>query len=300
MAAVSVDPNYQRLAASAAAGLGAPSPDIAKAILAQWQCEQEGWPPARNNPGNLAEGAARGTGVPYTVAPGRNPQPSNPIVTYASPEAGADAYARLIGRGARYAGARSAAAAGDGLAFLRAVTTAGYGTRYGCASRVFTQIAGKDPDPLGTGAASAGGLAPGAAVNLLDLLPPSVRPTGTSTAELLAARDRYKAALAAAGVNTAFEYRLTKADAEKLASFWRWPAAARLKGTINGLVYQALGQPSSVNPEFTEAANQNIADALAGLAASLKETLGRVVFIAAILGLIIIGLVKLFGGSSDQ
>lgn len=299
MVAVSADPNYQRLAATAAASIGARSPEITKAILAQWQCEQDsGWPPARNNPGNLARGAADVTGVPYGIAPGRNPQPSNPIVTFGSPEAGAEAYARLIARGARYGAARRAAANGDGLGYLREVSSAGYGTRYGCASSVYRSIAGRDTDPLGTRPPSAP--AAGESANLIDLLPPSIRPAGTSTPELLAARDRYKSALAAAGISTADDYRLTQADADKLAAAWRWPAAARLKGTINGLVYQALGQPNSFAPAFTEAANQNIADALTGLADSLKETLARVVFVGAIVGLVIIGLVKLFGGDGES
>lgn len=135
---ISTDARWARLAAAAASSMGASSPAITRAILAQWQCEHRNtWPPARNNPGNLARGFAAGVGIPYTVTFPNNPQPSNPIVTYATPEAGAAAYARGIATFARYRDTLAAARRGDGAAYLRAITTAGYGTRYACAISVY-------------------------------------------------------------------------------------------------------------------------------------------------------------------
>ncbi|MGH2512944.1 MAG: hypothetical protein ACRDGQ_09675 [Candidatus Limnocylindrales bacterium] len=145
------NPAYQALAASAAAELGNSSPAIVRAILAQWQCEigNASYPPPRNNPGNMARGAAQGIGAPFTVAPGPNPQPGNPIVTFPSAAAGAHAYAAGIRAYARYALARSAIARGDGQGFLVAVTNAGYGTNQSCCLRVYASETGAIPLPHG-------------------------------------------------------------------------------------------------------------------------------------------------------
>lgn len=149
---LSTDPQYRRLAAATAAALGATSPDITRAILAQWQCElgNRPYPPARNNPGNLARGFAKDTGIPYTVALGSNPQPSNPIVTFATPELGAAAYAAGIRSFSRYRATLAAARAGNGAAFLKAITSAGWGTGYGCAIGVYNQIGGTGTAPGGS------------------------------------------------------------------------------------------------------------------------------------------------------
>lgn len=68
---VLTDSRYAGLARSAAAAMGAGSPDVVRGILAQWQCEgQSGWPPARNNPGNIARTArCRSATSPGTTAP---------------------------------------------------------------------------------------------------------------------------------------------------------------------------------------------------------------------------------------
>ena len=147
---VLTDPSYGALARTAAAALGAGSPDIARAILAQWQCELGAgapYPPPRNNPGNIARGLARDLGIPFTVAPGPNPQPGNPIVTYPTAAIGAQAYAAAIARMSRYRSALAAARAGDGLAFVRAIGSSGWGTGTSCMLGVYR----------GPGAPSAGG-----------------------------------------------------------------------------------------------------------------------------------------------
>jgi hypothetical protein len=113
--------------------LGTSDPDIVAAILAQWTCEKgaDPYPPARDNPGNLARGAAQGLGVPFRIEY-PNPQPGNPIVTFATPELGATAYGRLVNSGARYAAVRAAARAGDGHAYIVAMGASGYGTGTAC------------------------------------------------------------------------------------------------------------------------------------------------------------------------
>jgi len=125
------DPRYNVLAMRAAAILGTTSQKIINAILAQWRCEigsNDAYPPARNNPGNLSEDAAKAIGYAYTVPDlSTNPQPSNPIVTFATPEMGADAYGTLLHKLPRYAEVRGAIAADDPHAFFQAISTSGYG-----------------------------------------------------------------------------------------------------------------------------------------------------------------------------
>lgn len=174
---------------------------------------------------------------------------------FRSPSEGATAYAELLRRGKRWAPARAAIARGDGAGFLKAVTSAGYGTRYSCAISAFKRLGGSVP---------AGGSVPGVnadpatdPLRLEDLLPP-----GTT-------RDSLKAALEAAGISTAPEYRLTQADADKLARQLNWPPASKLTGSIVLLLFQSLGQPNSFLPGFTEAANDLIGDAIGDLTFTL-------------------------------
>lgn len=147
---VLTDSRYAGLAGQAASALGSSSPDVVRAILSQWQCElgaNAPWPPPRNNPGNIARGLASELGLAYTVAPGPNPQPGNPIVAYPSASVGAQAYAAAIATHSRYAGALRAARAGDGLAFLRAIGSSGWGTGLSCMLGVYR----------GSGATGSGG-----------------------------------------------------------------------------------------------------------------------------------------------
>jgi hypothetical protein len=133
------DPKWVALATLAAKTMGTSDPDIIAAILAQWSCEQGAshpYPPNRNNPGNLARGAAQGLGIPFFVAPGPNPQPGNPIVSYYTPNDGARAYATLIRNGGqvgeRYAGVMSAVRAGNGHDYIIEMGQSGYGTGTAC------------------------------------------------------------------------------------------------------------------------------------------------------------------------
>lgn len=135
-------PEWRALASIAGGVIGSTDPDTLRGILAQWTCEQRGtWPPTRNNPGNNAKGWADGVGIPYTVEH-PNPQPSNPIVTYATPALGARAYGLGLAHFGRYSAAIAAARAGNGAGFLRAVTSAGYGTSYTCSIGAYRALGG--------------------------------------------------------------------------------------------------------------------------------------------------------------
>lgn len=139
------DARYVALARRAAGELGAAFDEVARAILAQWACEigaSHAWPPPRNNPGNVTVGWMTGLGIPYTVPDlATNPQPANPIVTLASADDGADAYAKGLAAFPRYATAVVKARAGDGLAFAEDVCLAGYGTALACVAAAYPTIA---------------------------------------------------------------------------------------------------------------------------------------------------------------
>jgi hypothetical protein len=171
---VSADPRWWSLARAATVRLlGHANESVATAVLAQWTCEQPTgkghWPPTRNNPGNNAAGWAKALGYSYTVQT-PNPQPGNPIVTYASPGIGAAAYADGLRKFGRYSSAMARARAGDGLGFGQAVCSAGYGTSKTCFTNIYRQLTGQgptqgsgggqplpDPPPGGGGSSSTGG-----------------------------------------------------------------------------------------------------------------------------------------------
>lgn len=154
---ISTNPQYQALARGAAARLGG-GPNLTRAILAQWQCELGNvpYPPRRNNPGNLARGAASGLGYPFTIDY-PNPQPGNPIVTFRSVTDGAAAYAKLILSLARYRLAVAAARRDDGAGFIREVTSAGWGTSASCALGVYGGSSASTGPTTSLGGATAGG-----------------------------------------------------------------------------------------------------------------------------------------------
>lgn len=196
---------YQALARRAALGLGTTSPSIQNAILSLWQCElgaNSPYPPARNNPGNLSAGFAKDTGIPYEVAPGANPQPGNPIVTFATPEAGADAFARGLATFSRYAPARLAIKAGDGRAFLAAIAAGLYGTNLSCMLSVYP---GNAPAGAGVSAGqaasfdSAASMTTTGATNLAALLglPPETMLSSANCSDILG---RVRSLVAAGGV----------------------------------------------------------------------------------------------------
>ncbi len=136
------DPRWVALAKAAAKVMGSSDPDIIAAILAQWTCEHgnDPYPPVRNNPGNLARGAAQGLGYPFSVQY-PNPQPGNPIVTFDTPMHGAQAYGKLIATGSRYAAVRVAVAAGNGHAYVIAMGQSGYGTSIICMVNAYVPTA---------------------------------------------------------------------------------------------------------------------------------------------------------------
>jgi hypothetical protein len=146
------DPRYKVLATRAATALGTNSAEIINAILAQWRCEigaQDIYPPNRNNPGNIAKGAASDVGATYIVAPGPNPQPGNPIVTFATPEYGADIYAKVLGTLPRYAGVRAAVQAGSASEFITAIGNSGYGTSATCMRSAYRDPEDEAPASIG-------------------------------------------------------------------------------------------------------------------------------------------------------
>lgn len=125
-------------------------PSVARAVLAQWIAEHgEEWPFSRNNPGNVAQRWARSVGATFSVD-WPNPQPGNPIVTFASQAAGADAYAAGLVAFDRYNQAILFARAGRGLDFAVENARAGYGTRESAIRTVYAALAapgGPSPTP---------------------------------------------------------------------------------------------------------------------------------------------------------
>lgn len=147
------DPRYRVLAMRAAAVMGSTSKGIVNAIIAHMRCEigsRDAYPPTRNNPGNVAQDAARDVKAAYTVDT-PNPQPGNPIVTFSTPEYGADTYGHVINDLPRYAMVRSAVRADEPEAYLHAVAAAGYGTGFACLASVYRDPADSPPPAsLGT------------------------------------------------------------------------------------------------------------------------------------------------------
>lgn len=160
---VGTDPRYGRLADRVVDAWGIPAGgrvDVKRAILAQWQCEQPGnaWPPVLNNPGFVTLGALHSWGLNLGAVCGRQ-YASFCLARFPTPEAGADAYAGGVLRGSRYRHALAAARAGHGLAFLAAITSAGWGTRYTCCRSAYASLGGKVPPTTGgsTGPTDTGG-----------------------------------------------------------------------------------------------------------------------------------------------
>jgi hypothetical protein len=195
-----VDPRHwsdARTAADKIVGSGA-SPDVIRAVLAQWICES-GWtyPPKRNNPGNLAYGWAMSAGYPFKIY-GRGPIPSwagiswsgpdpyrttgtnpqewdgdpnhsfSPIVTFADEPTGVAAYAKGFETihkpdgSLKYAKAIAAAKAGDGYTFVREALAEGYGTALSCFDSVNSTLIPTQPfdDDWGDTMFSTGGHIP--------------------------------------------------------------------------------------------------------------------------------------------
>lgn len=134
-------PGYVVLAQRANARLGGTSEAGVRAILAQWQCEQPDpapWPPVHDNPGNLTRNIGSLGGPPpptATTAPG-----AGLLYQYATPEAGADAYATYLLRSSRYPAAVAAIRRGDEVGFLTAVCNGGYGTRLSCCLSLLAEV----------------------------------------------------------------------------------------------------------------------------------------------------------------
>jgi len=292
---VASDPRYQALAAGAAASLGASSPDIARAIAAQWQCEQhaDAWPPVHNNPGFVTVGALKSVGI--TAAPARTAPGSGFLAEFDSPSAGAAAYAELLNRGRRYAPARAAAARGDGLGFLAAVTTAGYGTRYGCASSVYRRLAtsggpaAPEPDAILAAASAASLCTPGddGTNSVADLLGiPLSTPYTPDIARQVAGRIR----------------AMWGPRAEFLAQWYMEPGRTSGKFTAGQVPFCTKKAPAGKlapgGPTFdpTFGAAGAIGDALAGFAGALQDVAARTLLVAAIVGLVVIGIVMIFRG----
>lgn len=275
---VASDPRYQALAAQAAASLGAGSPEIARAIAAQWQCEQpaNAWPPVHNNPGFVTVAALKSVGVdatPAARAPG-----SGFLAAFDNPESGAAAYAALLARGRRYAPARAAAARGDGLGFLAAVTAAGYGTRYGCASSVYRRLGTSAAAPPATSTVAAGGPStladylgrPASDLLTIDLLrqivPKMAKETGEKEADLFAF----------------------------YVDFIRQPL-----GSIPAPGKAFNDQSFGGAPRGPDLAT-GLSQAFATFAGALQDVAARTLLVAAIVGLVVIGIVMVVRGPGSS
>lgn len=143
MARLWQEAGYVSMARTAAAILGASHASVVDAILAQWSCEQPNpapWPPVHNNPGNLTKAIGTLDATPHRIA--TTPPGAGLLYLYATPEAGAEAYAHYLANAARYHAAVAQARAGNGLAFIVAVCEAGYGTQVGCVRSLYATIAG--------------------------------------------------------------------------------------------------------------------------------------------------------------
>jgi hypothetical protein len=280
---VSTDPRYRPLASTAIAAMGAQaSSSMVAAIVSQWQCEQpaNAWPPRRNNPGNLARGWAAAVGIPFTVE-FPNPQPSNPIVTYASAGDGARAYGTGIRSFSRYSSALAYARGGDGARFLRALLVGtGYGTSYSCAASVFARLGGQ----------AAGG----------DVIPASTTGSGTlasySPDHILTQADLdllYKSA------------KDSYAQGNPLAE-WQWDNMPELGPALRSKLQAYLGKPISSLPKEIGLGALNpldaigqVAGAIAGIPAAIGNVLAHLGELAIIGGLLLMGL-WLVATSSDE
>jgi hypothetical protein len=141
------DERFWSLAAVAAERLvrgPAVTRSLVTGILSQWIAENGwGWAPPRNNPGNLAQGWTDHfkNEFPCHVAPGGNPQPGNPIMTFDKVNDGALCYAAGLATFSRYAKAVALGKAGDGLGFAVEICRQAYGTRESTVKSVFANLA---------------------------------------------------------------------------------------------------------------------------------------------------------------
>lgn len=136
----------------------------------------------------------------------------------------------------------------------------------------------------------------GEAVRFEDLIPPDL--LALAKTDPAAAVAKFKAALVAAGISTDDSHRLTQDEADRLAVALKWPKASQLATSIVGLIYQSLGLPNSFNPGFTLQANQNVADAVAGIPAAIGAVLTQVAVLAGLLLIVLLGLYLI--ATSDQ
>jgi hypothetical protein len=143
------DERFWSLAAVAAERLvGGPAvtSSLVTGILSQWIAENGwGWAPPRNNPGNLAKGWTDAFDFPCHVAPGANPQPHNPIMTFDTVNDGALCYAAGLAAFSRYAKAVALGKDGDGLGFAVEICRRAYGTRESAVKSVFATLAPHAP-----------------------------------------------------------------------------------------------------------------------------------------------------------
>jgi len=284
---VSSDPNYRSLASTALAAMGVPSSgSMVAAVVSQWQCElgADAWPPRRNNPGNVAKGWADGVGIPYTVE-FPNPQPGNPIVTFGSPTDGARAYGIGIRSFSRYSSALAYARGGDGARFLKAITSAGYGTSYTCSLAIFTSLHGSAITP---GATTTGSLAP----------PASSTSTSTSIDPgIVLASYAPNHLLTQADLDLLYnQAKASYAQGNPLAE-WQWDNMPELGPAFRQKLQAYLGKPVSSLPNSFDLGPLNPLDAIGQVAAaigSIPAALGNVLAhlaeLAFVLVLIVLGL----------
>jgi len=285
MAELGKDSRYRALATAAASILGSSSSSIIAAILAQWTCEQPGgppWPPVHNNPGFVTIGALRSNGIPLgayaTTSPG-----VHFLAVFSSPSEGATAYAELLRRGKRWAPARAAIAQGDGAGFLKAVTSAGYGTRYSCAISAFKRLGGSVP--------AGGSMPPGDATNAAF--------DATNSADFA----KWQAALASIDVPNDPGHVITHDEAVRIVDILykgQIPSSSRDStiASFEGKTVREAAGPAGVNFGGNIDPFGPVADAIAGLGGALGEGVFVLLIGGVIAALFVLGAWKTMSGPS--
>jgi hypothetical protein len=281
---VSTDPRYRPLASTAIAAMGAQaSSSMVAAIVSQWQCEQptNAWPPRRNNPGNVARGWAAAVGIPYTVE-FPNPQPSNPIVTYASAADGARAYGIGIRSFSRYSSALAYARGGDGARYLRALLVGtGYGTSYTCAASVFARLGGQAAGGDVVPASSPGALA----ADLASIL-------GKSTSDLFtqADSDKLYAWVQARGVPLPYPVGDLGTTVHGVLHSSFDAQVGKTVGQAGAALSDTLGSIVAGGSEWAGKLADPVAGAIAGIPAAIGGVLAHMGQFAVIAALLLMGL----------
>lgn len=294
------DPVYIPIAAQIAAGIGGGN-STGQGVLAQIACEKNGANPYQdNNPLNVHVDAMASVGV-TGLAHGVGD--FGACASFASLQDGANAAIQLLTRASRYQAAIADARRDDGLAYLRDVTAAGWGTSFSCAQGKYNTLTGgkvatgpTSGNPGSGGGASSTGGSTGTGVGATGTAAPSLAQfLGKSSSDTLTSSDIDKLADAwyaavhpvdvGGAINTLFHATLHGAldgqIGQPISSVHSSLLGAILGtiGAVPGVGAQAAG---SVVPDVAGA----IQTGLAGIAAAMVQLL---VYGAIIAGILVLG-----------